>query len=37
VKLASIERSLTDIAAGRVFDLTIGELERGRRRSAPKR
>lgn len=35
--LASIKRSLADIAAGRVFELTTADLERGRPRSARKR
>jgi AbrB family looped-hinge helix DNA binding protein len=35
--LASIKRSLADIAAGRAFALTSNDLERGRRRAAPKR
>ncbi len=35
--LASIKRSLADIAAGRVFELTTTDLERGRSRSARKR
>jgi AbrB family looped-hinge helix DNA binding protein len=35
--LASIKRSLDDIAAGKVFELTTADLERGRRPSAHKR
>lgn len=35
--LASIKRSLADIAAGRVFAMTADDLERGRRRPARKR
>ena len=35
--LASIKRSLADIAAGRVFPMTTSDLERGRRRTARKR
>lgn len=35
--LASIKRSLDDIAAGRVFTLTTAELERGKPRSPRKR
>lgn len=35
--LASIKRSLEDIAAGRVFALTTAELERGKSRSPRKR
>jgi AbrB family looped-hinge helix DNA binding protein len=35
--LASIKRSLADIAAGRVFAMTTDDLERGRRRPARKR
>jgi AbrB family looped-hinge helix DNA binding protein len=35
--LASLKRSLADIAAGRVFALTTDDLERGRRRTGRKR
>jgi AbrB family looped-hinge helix DNA binding protein len=35
--LASIKRSLADIAAGRVFAMTTDDLERDRRRPARKR
>ena len=35
--LASIKRSLADIAAGQVFELTTADLGRGRPRSARKR
>ena len=35
--LASIKRSVADIAAGRVFTMTTDDLERGRRRPARKR
>jgi len=35
--LASIKRSLADIAAGRTFELTTEDLERGRRPSRRKR
>lgn len=35
--LASIKRSLADIAAGRTFALTTADLERGRHRAARKR
>ena len=35
--LASIKRSVADIAAGRVFRMTTDDLDRGRRRPARKR
>jgi AbrB family looped-hinge helix DNA binding protein len=35
--LASIKRSLADIAGGRVFAMTTDDLERGRRRPVRKR
>lgn len=35
--LVSIRRSLDDIAAGHVFELTTEDLERGRKRTARKR